>query len=112
MLDNFIPYLQPGHKIGKVRTRKYYFVNSAFLLGVSKTSQQIQVVLLKVFLGFAFYLASFVTIVMLSLRCHGITVVSMTFRCHNNSLVTWVVYLLPWYCFRSLPRWCFFYYLN
>lgn len=88
MLDNFIPYLQPGHKIGKVRTKKNYFVKSAFLLCVSKTSQQIQVVLWNVVLGFALYLGAFVTMVMLSLRCYGITVVSMTFRYHNNSVVT------------------------
>lgn len=94
VLDNFIPYLQPGHKIGKVRTKKNYFVKSAFLLCASKTSQQIQVVLWNVVLGFALYLGAlfrrsiFVTMVMLSLRCYGITVVSMTFRYHNNSVVT------------------------
>lgn len=88
VLDNFIPYLQPGHKIGKVRTKKNYLVKSAFLLCASKTSLQIQVVLWNVVLGFALYLGAFVTMVMLSLPCYGITVVSMTFRYHNNSVVT------------------------
>lgn len=100
VLDNFIPYLQPGHKIGKVRSvQKLLCKLNISFVWVQNLSVNSGCVV-EGFLGFAFYLTAFVTMVMPSFRCHGIASVSMTFRYHNSSLFTWVVHLLPWYCFR------------